>query len=166
MHNCYRSTFAAATVVILAAMVTSQTADEACNEFDLVHNFSCPFGQPIIGVSGYHNSHFEDRIYCYRCQPDSRNATDCYQTGFVNEWDNPVAILCRPNYYIAGAYSYHDNRREDRRFDYRCCENTYQCTRNCFLNGPVNTFNGRMFYNAIHGNVIVGAFSVHDNDRE
>ena len=166
MYICYRSTFTAATVVVLAVMVTSQTADEACNIFDFPHNFSCPFGQPIDSVYGYHDNHFEDRIYCYGCQSNSRNATDCYQTGFVNEWDNPVATLCRPNYYMAGVYSYHDNRREDRRFDYRCCQNTYQCTRNCILVGPVNTFEGSMYYNLEYGNVIVGAFSWHNNDRE
>ena len=166
MYICYRSTFAAATVVILAIMVTSQTTDVACNSFDLAHNFSCPFGQPIINVSGHHDNRFEDRMYCYSCRPDSKNATDCYQTGFVNELDNPVATLCRPNYYIAGVYSDHDNTREDRRFDYRCCENTYQCTRDCILTGPVNTFDGVMSYNSSHGNVIVGAFSWHDNVKE
>ena len=100
------------------------------------------------------------------CRNNFRNAIDCYQTGYVNSFDNPVATLCRPNYYIAGVYSYHDNGREDRRFNYRCCINAKQCTRNCRLIGPVNNFDGRMNYNLGRGQVMVGAFSWHRNDKE
>ena len=162
----YRSTFAAVTVIILAAKEISQTAGQSCSTFDLIHNFSCPSGESISAISGEHNNRVEDRRYCYICQSNSRRAAHCYQTGLVNEYDYPVATLCRPNYYIAGIYSVHDSRTEDRRFDYKCCKNTNQCTRNCSLVGPENNFDGYLFYTLDPGEVMVGAFSWHNNDNE
>ena len=160
----YRSTFVAATILILAATLIS-VANSSCNAYDKYHNFVCPAGYSVSHVSGQHNNGKEDRIYCYSCRY-SGIQSHCYQTGYVNSWDAPVATLCRDNYFIAGVKSYHDNKKEDRRFDYRCCRNKNRCTRNCYLDGPVNSFDGRMNYNAGTGHVIVGAFSWHLNKKE
>ena len=126
----------------------------------------CPPGHSIYHVWGYHDNGKEDRIYCYNCRNNSGSLSHCYQTGYVNSWNNAVATLCHPDYYIAGVRSYHDNKREDRRFDYTCCKNTNQCTRKCFLDGPVNNWDGDMDYRLQTGQVIVGAFSWHRNDKQ
>ena len=89
----------------------------------------------------------------------------CYKTGYVNNFDAPVVSLCKQDYYIAGISSYHNNHKEDRRFDFKCCKNTNQCIRNCKLTSIVNQFDGSMNYKT-HGKVIVGAFSWHDNYKE
>ena len=159
-----RSTFVAAVVLVLAATLISE-ANSSCNHYDKYHNFVCPAGQSVYRVYGHHDNGREDRKYCYNCRYEG-NQAECYQTGYVNDWDAPVATLCRPNYYIAGVRSYHDNVREDRRFDYKCCRNHNQCTRNCYLTKPVNSFDGHMDYNVGTGRVIVGAFSWHSNYRE
>ena len=86
-------------------------------------------------------------------------------TGYVNSFDKPVAFSCRPNYYVSGVRSYHDNDKEDRRFDFQCCSISGKCTRNCYLAGPVNDFDGNMDH-YLHGKVITGAFSWHRSDKE
>lgn len=46
---------------------------------------------------------------------------NCGWTGFVNNWDAVMNFICSDNRMIAGAYSVHDNGREDRRWDFYCC---------------------------------------------
>ena len=162
-----RSTFVFA-VVILAwtNYISGVNSSSSCNSWDKAHEYNCPSGQSIYHVWGYHDNDKEDRIYCYSCRSNSRTASNCYHTGYVNAWDGAVATLCRPNYYIAGVKSYHDDGKEDRRFSYRCCRNTGQCIRNCYLDGPENSWDGHMNYNLGAGQVIVGAFSYHRDDKE
>ena len=160
----YRSTFLAAIVLILVATLISE-ANSSCSQYDKDHNFACSAGQSVCRVYGHHDNRREDRVYCYSCRY-AGTQDQCYQTGYVNSWDAPVATLCKPNYFVAGVTSYHDNGKEDRRFDYKCCRNRNRCTRNCYLTGPVNSFDGRMNYNVGSGQVIVGAFSWHSNKKE
>ena len=171
MQVCYtycRTTFLAAAVAILAVVKSEEVNSlRACNAFDQPLNFACPTGYAIDHISGYHDNGREDRIYCYSCQRISQNYSDCYNTGFINDWDQPVVTVCSSNqYYIAGVNSYHDNGPEDRRFEYTCCSSRQICTRNCYIVGPVNNYDGKMDYELKPGNVAVGAFSVHDNGPE
>ena len=136
-----------------------------CNIFDQYHNFVCPYGQSISRVWGWHDNKREDRIYCYNCQSTGGSGSSCYSTGYVNSFDYPVAVQCKPNYYFAGVRSTHQNKPEDRQFDFRCCRSNNKCTANCRLVGPVNDFDGGMDYN-LKGRVIIGAFSWHLNKRE
>ena len=161
----YRSTFVAATALILAATLISEANSVSCNALDAYHKFACPAGQSVYRVYGYHSNGKEDRKYCYDCRR-AGTQDKCYSTGYVNDWDAPVATLCKPHYFVAGVRSTHDNGKEDRKFDYKCCRNLNQCTRNCYLTGPVNNFDGRMDYRVASGRVIVGAFSWHSNKKE
>jgi len=47
--------------------------------------------------------------------------TACYWTGYVNGWDAAHTTVCGGQRVIAGVSSYHDNGKEDRRFNYYCC---------------------------------------------
>ena len=170
-----RYAFLATAVAILAmtkmgeAMPKMDETDSlgACNEFDQPLDFQCPTGYSIDHISGYHNSDYEDRVYCYSCQKVSVNYTDCYDTGYVNDWGQPVVTVCKSNqYYIAGVDSYHSNPNEDRRFNYKCCSSSQFCTKNCFTVGPVNNYDGNMAYSVKGSNVIVGAFSIHEDEPE
>ena len=146
---------------------TSGVNSAICNEYDQYHDFTCPLRYSISHIWGHHHNGHEDRIYCYGCQnTNGRGTPRCYQTGYVNNWDNTVATLCHPNYYIAGVRSYHNNDKEDRRFNFKCCRNNGQCIRNCYLDGPANDWDGGMNYNLHTRSVIVGAFSWHRNDKE
>ena len=50
-----------------------------------------------------------------------QNKTVC-TSDYVNEWDQPVTYQCPNDGFITGIDSVHDNRYEDRRFKYQCCE--------------------------------------------
>jgi len=162
----YRVKLLAATVLLAVCYIFPQVdCSSDCNQFDRYHDFVCPNGHSISRVWGWHHNGKEDRIYCYSCQNNGATGSSCYTTGYVNSYDYPVAVQCNPNYYFAGVRSVHDNRREDRRFDFRCCKSNGKCTRECRLVGPVNHFDGHMDYR-LQGKVIIGAFSWHDNGKE
>ena len=164
----YRSTFVTATVAIIAATMISEARSShsgPCNAYDGDHDFRCSSGKSIYSVTGHHDNDKEDRIYCYGCRYSGTSAY-CYQTGFVNDWDSRVSVQCKSNYFIAGVESYHDNDKEDRRFNYQCCRNYNRCTRNCRWRGPVNNFDEDMNYHVKANHVIVGAYSWHRNDKE
>ena len=48
----YRSTFVAATIVILAATLISEANSSSCNGYDAYHDFECSAGDSIYRVSG------------------------------------------------------------------------------------------------------------------
>jgi len=166
------SSIMVAVIAILAMYISgvnSQSGDFGCSQFDQSYDFECSAGSSINSVTGYHSNDFEDRIFCYSCQSNSGcdiNDSQCYNTGYVNEFDAPVITLCKPNFFIAGVSSYHDNSKEDRRFDFKCCKNTGQYINNCTLDGPVNNFDGTMNYTLSPGQVIVGAYSWHVDYHE
>ena len=45
-------------------------------------------------------------------------------TGYVNDFDAPVLYTCPNGGYLNGVYSVHDNKKEDRRYRFRCCTGT------------------------------------------
>ncbi|XP_065888124.1 dermatopontin-like [Dysidea avara] len=156
MQHCW-CTFVVATIAVL--VMTEITSSTPCSEFGQRHDFVCASGKPIIHVSGRHvrdNNGKEDRVYCYGCRATSRSTSDCYDTGYVNELDDTLSTQCHPDYYISGVWSERDNGK-DRRFAFRCCRVSGLCTRNCYLDGPVNNFDGDMNYNLKAGQVIAGA---------
>ena len=42
-------------------------------------------------------------------------------TGYVNDFDAPVLYTCPNGGYLNGVSSFHDNKKEDRRYKFRCC---------------------------------------------
>jgi len=108
----------------------------------------------------------KDRKYCYSCDPSGPTSNDCYYTDYVNAFDEPVTVQCKPNHYFTGVTSEHDNGKEDRRFGFQCCKNDKYCATKCNLNGPVNKFEGEMSYQLKRGFAIIDAFSWHINSKE
>ena len=143
----------------------TQISAQYCNQYDKYHSFRCPSGQAVYRVRGYHNNGKEDRIYCWYCQSQNGSYSSCYNTGYINYFDQPVYFSCKVNYFLAGVRSYHDNKREDRRFDFTCCSINKRCITDCHDSNWVNSYDGYMNFYA-PGRVIVGAYSRHDNKKE
>ena len=166
MYVYCRCMFVAATIAILAmTCVSGVTSSAECNQFFQRHDFVCPSGKPINHVSGHHDNSKEDRVYCYGCELETQSSTDCYDTGYVNEFDAALLTQCRPNYYLSAVWSEFDHPTQDRRFAYRCCRVSGLCTRNCKLEGPVNYYDGEMNYSSQAGQVFTGAYSTHNSCR-
>jgi len=157
-----------AATLLVAICCIAPAESQYCNSLDQYYSFNCPAGYYMYKVYGYHENSKEDRVYCSKCKDTGGNGTDnCYRTGYVNNYDSPVAVLCKQNHYFAGVRSEHSNSKEDRCFDFQCCSSGGKCTtNNCKIVGPVNKFDGYMSYTVDNGNVIVGAFSWHSNSKE
>jgi hypothetical protein len=68
---------------------------------------------PKPGIQSYHSNHHEDRRFKFKCCSTKNNAANsCYWTGYVNGWDGYMNYLVSYGYYLVGAYSIHDNKRE------------------------------------------------------
>lgn len=44
-----------------------------------------------------------------------------YFIGYVNEYDVNVFYVCLNGGYLNGVYSVYNNKKEDRRYKFRCC---------------------------------------------
>jgi len=97
------------------------------NSWDGVLNFRCPQHHGVYGsisrIKSHHHNGKEDRQWDFECNYDIRTQSSCsWPHDFVNGWDAELQYECPKYGYIAGAYSYHDNHREDRRWKYYCCD--------------------------------------------
>ncbi|CAG5115565.1 unnamed protein product [Candidula unifasciata] len=73
-------------------------------------------------MMSYHDNSFEDRRFMVRCCRVSGSPTrDCYKTSFVNDWDGEMDFHVPVGQAIKGAYSVHDNEKEDRRWRFYLC---------------------------------------------
>lgn len=140
------------------------------NGFDRPHFFACSSGQSLYRIKSTHSNKKEDRTWEWICRPNAALAghSRCKWSNYVNNFDGTLRYSCPENYpIIAGTRSYHDNRREDRRFKYRCCHGNTSCRRTrCSWSGWINQWDGKMDYYPPHGRTIVGFYSVHKNRRE
>ncbi|CAL1539512.1 unnamed protein product [Lymnaea stagnalis] len=92
------------------------------NTFDNPVVFRCPGHQVMTGVNSYHSNGNEDRRYgFYCCNVASLKTCDCYITGYVNDWDEKLTLVVPEGKAIKGAFSHHDNGREDRIWQFEIC---------------------------------------------
>lgn len=83
------------------------------NRFDEPLNYNCPTDQVLIGAKSYHNNWFEDRRWGFRCcKANGYKTSNCYQTGYINEWDAEMDFGVTGNRAFVGLYSYHSNQYE------------------------------------------------------
>ncbi|KAM4021737.1 hemagglutinin/amebocyte aggregation factor-like [Anomaloglossus baeobatrachus] len=96
------------------------------NEFDQEFTFTCPFGLVLSLMHSYHNNDKEDRRWRFLCcNGETAVQSNCRWSGYVNDFDNYLRWDAPPNYHLVGAHSYHDNNKEDRRWNYYSCEKNY-----------------------------------------
>jgi len=95
------------------------------NNWDGYLSYTCPSNQVLFGVESYHNNHREDRRWRFQCCRVSSGVTVKKEswTGYLNDWDGKLKYQCpAANQAIVGLSSYHDNKKEDRRWKVRCGE--------------------------------------------
>ncbi|XP_062574151.1 hemagglutinin/amebocyte aggregation factor-like isoform X2 [Saccostrea cucullata] len=95
------------------------------NDFDQVVHFQCPGAGYINGMHSYHHNYYEDRRHEFRCcGPKSSNYyySNCRWTGWLNNFDDPVAYFVPNGYVLRGVNSFHHNHYEDRRFRFEVCQ--------------------------------------------
>ncbi|XP_028401918.1 hemagglutinin/amebocyte aggregation factor-like [Dendronephthya gigantea] len=93
------------------------------NSYDNELLFQCPYKGVISGVHSKHNNHHEDRLFDFLCcSTKAKWLSNCRWTGYVNTWDGSMNYVVPWNYVLVGAKSHHNNRREDRIWQYRVCE--------------------------------------------
>ncbi|KAL2094704.1 hypothetical protein ACEWY4_009423 [Coilia grayii] len=93
------------------------------NNFDEVVDFTCPTNNVISGVYSYHDNYYEDRRWAFLCCAASNFCLgSCMWTNYVNDFHEVMTWYVPTGQYLAGTYSYHDNKKEDRRWKYLTCK--------------------------------------------
>merc|ERR1712121_102154 len=90
-------------------------------------------GEHIKQIKSIHNNHREDRLWEAICGklPGIKADRSCKWSGYVNGFDETIAFTCPAGTVMTGMSSYHDNRREDRRFNFYCCATRAETIINC-----------------------------------
>lgn len=78
----------------------------------------------VIGdFASHHDNGKEDRRFSIgksKVTQSYMNNSDSYWTGYVNDWDQHSTAMCKSDYVMSGVRSYHDNKKEDRRWNIEC----------------------------------------------
>merc|ERR1712121_153850 len=87
--------------------------------------------------------------------------------GWQNNWDARHYMYCRNGQHIRRLRSYHDNHREDRRWQADCGDiANVKADQSCVWSGYVNGWDEMLTYACPSGRVLTGMDSYHDNGRE
>ena len=137
------------------------------NSYDGALDVECGTKAGFNRVRSSYSGWAKDRVWQWDCHDVSEvEFGDCYWTGYVNWFDNPVYVQCEPNYILSGVYSYHANWAEDRRWRIRCCKATNHFTGSCEVSEYTNSYHGGMDYSVSLPRVFTGMFSAHMNSPE
>jgi len=91
------------------------------NEYDKPVEFKCPDNQVLSGISSKHDNRKEDRVWKFQCCDNKVKLSQCISTGFINNYDEELKLSLSGSKVIHGVYSYHDNKKEDRRWKFLIC---------------------------------------------
>ncbi|XP_040201655.1 hemagglutinin/amebocyte aggregation factor-like [Rana temporaria] len=157
-------------MVVLALLLSVTVAMAApqerwVNDYDQPLNFQCADRQSISIVISQHDNRHEDRVWDFACQ-NTFSTASCSWTGYVNDFDQEFSFICPFGSVISGMQSYHDNKREDRRWSFLCCQGENQVTRNCKWSDYANNFDAYLRWDAPFNTFLTGAHSYHDNSKE
>ncbi|WP_299493617.1 hypothetical protein [uncultured Shewanella sp.] len=99
------------------------------NEFDQPLSYTCPAGEYIVGVSSYHDGHYEDRRFSFTCSPmlidgNRTAAKDCNSTP-TSTYDTINNLVARFGAFTS-IYSVHSNQAEDRQTSLQYCGDVIQ----------------------------------------
>ena len=131
------------------------------NQWDGYLNYQCPKKQGIYRVESQHDNGKEDRRWEFYCRNVVQGTNPkCTTTNYINNFRDYISFMCGKDKYMAGVKSYHDNGKEDRRWEFTCCSAPSYITTHCRLtNGYVNSLDSPMDFTASAGEVFTGAFS-------
>ncbi|KAK0058741.1 dermatopontin 2 [Biomphalaria pfeifferi] len=153
-----------AAFLVIVSLATVVSAGYV-NDWDSPFNFRCPDNQIISYTSSIHDNRKEDRRWEFLCRTAGKTHS-CIDSGYVNEFDEPIVYTCPGNKVMVGAHSYHSNKHEDRKFGFYCCDIKGKSPRNCYDTGYVNDWDQKLTLVVPEGKAIKAAFSHHDNRRE
>jgi len=125
----------------------------------------------FTGIASVHDNDKEDRRFRVHWAQlyDGLKCTNRRWSGYRNNWDQQLDYKCGGNSAISGLQSYHDNGKEDRRFNIQCCDlsnNGEWRISDIYKTGYVNEFDKQVNYRCGYMEVLVGLFSYHDNRFE
>uniref|UniRef100_A0AAY5K6X7 Hemagglutinin/amebocyte aggregation factor n=1 Tax=Esox lucius TaxID=8010 RepID=A0AAY5K6X7_ESOLU len=82
-----------------------------------------------------------------------------------NSYDQPLDFTCPPGQSISRIVSEHNNKHEDRVWDF-ACKATFASSTSCFTSAYVNDFDKPFIYQCPSHQVITGMNSYHENKHE
>lgn len=92
------------------------------NHFDKPAMYHCPADWVMTGVDSFHDNFFEDRRWRFKCCNFPNYYTkSCQSSGYLNEFDQYINYYSPSGTLFTGAYSYHENWAEDRRWMIQSC---------------------------------------------
>ena len=130
------------------------------NQWDGPLSQQCPKGQGFYRVRSKHDNGREDRLWEFYCRNVIESGTPmCTTTSYINNFRQHISFMCGPNKYMAGVKSYHDNSKEDRRWQFTCCSAPKYITSKCRMTDYVNKLDQPMDFSASAGEVFTGVVS-------
>lgn len=158
------------------ATVENMLSSAYVNNFDQEFTYTCPGDKVICGEFSYHNNHNEDRRYSFSCCDVKLNGENlakksCSWSGQVNDYDLLLNYTCPNNAVMAGHFSHHDNIKEDRVYQFYCCEmgsaNQKAVLEECEMpTAWANNWDGVVNNTCAANKVRVGEHSIHNNHNE
>jgi len=123
-------------------------------------------GGYLSGFASYHDNGKEDRRFkFYNANIGSKQGVGRRWSGWINGWDHGFTYSCPRNQVIVGMKSYHDNRKEDRRWQVLCSGFKNLSVRKGGWPGWQTTWD-RPFSLHCGGRPMVGISSLHNNHKE
>lgn len=121
----------------------------------------------VTGVYSKNDKIKKDRRWAF-CHGHATGVTtsDCFWTRKLNDYDKKIHYTCRTNYAVSGFYSYHDNRREDRRWSVKCCKVQGASVIDAGWSTYKNHFHTTLKFKCGYNQVVTGIYSVHSNHWE
>ncbi|XP_046350165.2 hemagglutinin/amebocyte aggregation factor-like [Haliotis rufescens] len=97
-------------------------SDSYANNYDELLLFQCPDQGVITGIDSRHSNSREDRQFKFRCCtiPDVM-LTECTYTAWQNDYDKTMDFKVPAGKVLRGAFSLHNNKKEDRRWIFTVC---------------------------------------------
>ncbi|XP_076462853.1 hemagglutinin/amebocyte aggregation factor-like [Babylonia areolata] len=93
------------------------------NTFDEAQAYQCPGEGYLAGMGSYHHNSYEDRRFRFYCCTEPNTIVhNCTYSGWTNSFDAAVYYLVPDGKILRGMVSYHDNSKEDRRFQFEVCD--------------------------------------------
>ena len=137
-------------------------------DWDEPFTIECGKNEALYYTASKHDNNREDRRFDFKCRDIGHDASlkDCSWSGYVNKFDEPFAYMCRKNAVMTGVESYHDNDKEDRRWNFQCCQPSKGYLRDCLVTEYLNDWDGTLFYHSASGFFFTGMFSYHDNKKQ
>ena len=130
-------------------------------------SWTTPDGYAVVGAYSYHSNRAEDRRWSFRYAKIYGLSTfSGRQSLGVTDYDKPMFRQCRYGYILTSFNSWHDNGKEDRRWNFRCSSVRPKRLGSCRWTSYLNDFDQVLDYHAPADYVITGVRSYHDNRRE